>query len=104
VFPIVSVIVGGGRQTRGNVSPRTVQAWEASRQASAVGRGAEGAIPQSKKSWDGLMRRRLLLEQAGIRLPEELGERAGRVGPDDSSMPLSPRGPPNENVAAWQTT
>jgi predicted RNase H-like nuclease len=44
---------------------------------------AGGVIPASKKSWDGLMRRRLLLEQAGIRLPEALGESAGRVGPDD---------------------
>ncbi len=44
---------------------------------------AGGPIPASKKSWDGLMRRKLLLEQAGIYIPEVLGEAAGRVGPDD---------------------
>jgi predicted RNase H-like nuclease len=41
-----------------------------------------GALVPSKKTWEGQMRRRRLLEQAGIELPEELGP-ASVVPPDD---------------------
>ncbi len=44
---------------------------------------AGGPIPASKKSWDGFMHRKLLLEETGIHIPEAFGEAAGRAGPDD---------------------
>jgi predicted RNase H-like nuclease len=37
----------------------------------------------SKKTWNGLQQRRRLLERAGIRLPDEVGEAGRRAGPDD---------------------
>ncbi len=65
---------------------------------------ARGPIPASKKTWDGLMRRKLLLEQAGIHLPEALGKPPVESATTTSSMPPWPRGPPNVSDAAWRTT
>jgi predicted RNase H-like nuclease len=41
------------------------------------------AMSASKKTWNGLQQRRRLLERAGIRLPDEVGEAGRRAGPDD---------------------
>jgi predicted RNase H-like nuclease len=44
---------------------------------------ASGAVLPRKKTWDGLVRRRRLLEGAGILLPDALGEAGERAAPDD---------------------
>jgi predicted RNase H-like nuclease len=44
---------------------------------------ASEAPIERKKSWDGLVRRRRLLEGVGIRLPDALGEAGRRAAPDD---------------------
>ena len=44
---------------------------------------APGVAIQRKKSWNGLIQRRTLLEGAGIRLPDLLEAGGQRAGPDD---------------------
>ncbi|HJN93591.1 MAG TPA: DUF429 domain-containing protein [Dehalococcoidia bacterium] len=44
---------------------------------------AGAPLESSKKNWNGLLQRRALLAEAGIQLPDDLGEVGGVAAPDD---------------------